>query len=154
MGSPERRRRAAAHMQASAATAIEDSAFFVEPRILRCPEREMATMPVGCGPPSQQAQAMTEQPTVIIVDDAPGIREALGSPIRSVGVQAKALTSVPEFLNEGRPDGPTCLRLDRPSSRATPHDARPAMVRLSTSSSRQRRRRYPRSRSAVLGMSA
>src|SRR6202158_1760054 len=63
-------------------------------------------------PPSQRALAMTEQPTIIIVDDDPGIREALGSLIRSVGVQAKALASVPEFLNEGRPDGPTCLVLD------------------------------------------
>ena len=63
-------------------------------------------------PLSQRALAMTEQPTIIIVDDDPGIREALGSLIRSVGVQAKALASVPEFLNEGRPDGPTCLVLD------------------------------------------
>ena len=55
---------------------------------------------------------MTEQPTIIIVDDDPEIREALGSLIRSVGVQTKALASVPEFLNEGRPDGPTCLVLD------------------------------------------
>src|SRR5271165_2743710 len=55
---------------------------------------------------------MAEQPTIIIVDDDPGIREALGSLIRSVGVEAKALASVPEFLNEGRPDGPTCLVLD------------------------------------------
>jgi FixJ family two-component response regulator len=55
---------------------------------------------------------MTEQPTIIIVDDDPGIREALVSLIRSVGVQAKALASAPEFLNEGRPDGPTCLVLD------------------------------------------
>jgi hypothetical protein len=72
----------------------------------------MATIPVGCGPPSQQAQTMTEHPTVIIVDDDPEIREGLGSLIRSVGVQAKALASFPEFLNEGRPDGPTCLVLD------------------------------------------
>src|SRR6202023_1825439 len=56
--------------------------------------------------------AMTEQPTIIIVDDDPEIREALGSLIRSVGVQTKALASVPEFLSEGRPDGPTCLVLD------------------------------------------
>src|SRR5437867_9661350 len=63
-------------------------------------------------PLSQRALAMTEQPTIIIVDDDPGIREALGSLIRSVGVQAKVLASVPEFLNEGRPDGPTCLVLD------------------------------------------
>src|SRR5438874_4784799 len=63
-------------------------------------------------PLSQRAAAMTEQPTIIIVDDDPEIREALGSLIRSVGVQAKALASVPEFLNEGRPGGPTCLVLD------------------------------------------
>ena len=55
---------------------------------------------------------MTEQPTVIIVDDDPEIRAALGSLIRSVGVQVKALASVPEFLSEGRPEGPTCLVLD------------------------------------------
>jgi FixJ family two-component response regulator len=55
---------------------------------------------------------MTDQPTIIIVDDDPEIRAALDSLVRSVGMQAKALTSVPEFLNEGRPDGPTCLVLD------------------------------------------
>src|SRR3981189_1605105 len=55
---------------------------------------------------------MIEPPTIIIVDDDPEIREALGSLIRSVGLQTKALGSVPEFLNEGRPDGPTCLVLD------------------------------------------
>lgn len=55
---------------------------------------------------------MTEQPTIIIIDDDPGMREALGSLIRSVGIQAKALASVPGFLKEGRPDGPTCLVLD------------------------------------------
>jgi FixJ family two-component response regulator len=55
---------------------------------------------------------MTEQPTIIIIDDDPGMREALGSLIRSVGIRAKALASVPGFLKEGRPDGPTCLVLD------------------------------------------
>jgi FixJ family two-component response regulator len=60
----------------------------------------------------QRALAMSEQPTIIIVDDDPEIREALSSLIRSVGLQSKALASVPEFLNEGRPDGPTCLVLD------------------------------------------
>jgi FixJ family two-component response regulator len=61
---------------------------------------------------SQRALAMTEQPTIIIVDDDPEIREALGSLIRSVGLQTRALASAPEFLSEGRPDGPTCLVLD------------------------------------------
>jgi FixJ family two-component response regulator len=55
---------------------------------------------------------MTDEPTVIIVDDDPGVREALGGLFRSVGLQVKVLASVPEFLQEGRPDGPTCLVLD------------------------------------------
>ena len=63
-------------------------------------------------PLRQRALAMTEQPTIVIVDDDPEIREALGSLIRSIGMQAKPLASVPEFLNEGRPRGPTCLVLD------------------------------------------
>src|ERR1700728_2696499 len=68
--------------------------------------------PVGCSASIARAQTMTEPPTVMIVDADPGRREALGSLIRSIGVQAKALASVPEFLNAGRPDGPTCLVLD------------------------------------------
>jgi len=55
---------------------------------------------------------MTEEPTVIVVDDDPGIQEALCGLLRSVGLQVRALASVPEFLHEGRPDGPTCLVLD------------------------------------------
>jgi len=52
------------------------------------------------------------QSTVIIVDDDPAIREALGRLVRSVGLEVKALASVPEFLKSGRPNGPTCLVLD------------------------------------------
>jgi FixJ family two-component response regulator len=55
---------------------------------------------------------MSDEPTVIVVDDDPGVREALGGLFRSVGLQVKVLASVPEFLQEGRPDGPTCLVLD------------------------------------------
>ena len=50
--------------------------------------------------------------TVVIVDDDPAIREALGSLLRSVGLEVRTLASVPEFLKYGRPDGPTCLVLD------------------------------------------
>lgn len=50
--------------------------------------------------------------TVVIVDDDPAIREALGSLLRSVGLEVKTLASVPEFLKYGRPDGTTCLVLD------------------------------------------
>src|SRR5216684_5502734 len=73
--------------------------------------RDAVTLLVAV-PLSQRALAMTEEPTIIIVDDDPEVRDALSSLIRSVGVQTKALASVPEFLNEGRPDGPTCLVLD------------------------------------------
>lgn len=52
------------------------------------------------------------KPTVVIVDDDPGIREALGSLLRSVGLDVQLLASVPEFLTSGRPEGPTCLVLD------------------------------------------
>src|SRR5260370_10027276 len=81
-------------------------------RILRCLECEMGTILLVAAPLSQRALAMAEQPTIIIVDDDPQIREALRSLIRSVGIQARTLASVPEFLNAGRPYGPTCLVLD------------------------------------------
>jgi len=56
---------------------------------------------------------MTEAlPTIIVIDDDPAVRDALGSLLRSVGLQAKLHASVPEFLKAGRPDGPTCLVLD------------------------------------------
>jgi FixJ family two-component response regulator len=55
---------------------------------------------------------MTAEPTIIVVDDDPAIRESLQALLRSVGLQVKALASVPEFLKEGRPEGPACLVLD------------------------------------------
>ena len=56
---------------------------------------------------------MAEPPgTVVIVDDDPGLREALGSLLRSVGLQVDLYGSVPEFMEAGRPEGPTCLVLD------------------------------------------
>jgi FixJ family two-component response regulator len=51
-------------------------------------------------------------PTVIVIDDDLAIRESLGSLLRSVGLPAKLLASVSEFLKTGRPHGPTCLVLD------------------------------------------
>ncbi|MGO6819184.1 response regulator transcription factor [Rhizobium leguminosarum] len=56
---------------------------------------------------------MTEAPaTIIVIDDDPEIREALGSLLRSVGFAVNLLASVGDFLKSGRPNGPTCLVLD------------------------------------------
>jgi len=55
---------------------------------------------------------MGAEPTIIIVDDDAGIRESLEGLLRSVGLQVKALASVPEFVKDGRPEGPACLVLD------------------------------------------
>ena len=56
---------------------------------------------------------MIEPPaTIIVIDDDPPIREALGGLLRSVGFRVKLLASVGEFLASGRPDGPACLVLD------------------------------------------
>jgi FixJ family two-component response regulator len=55
---------------------------------------------------------MTAQPTIIIVDDDPGMRESLEGLLRSVGLHVKALASLPDLVKEGRPEGPACLVLD------------------------------------------
>src|SRR6202023_2236438 len=51
-------------------------------------------------------------PIVVVIDDDPAIREALGGLLRSIGLQVRLLASVSEFLMTGRPSGPTCLVLD------------------------------------------
>jgi FixJ family two-component response regulator len=55
---------------------------------------------------------MSEEPTVIVVDDDSDLRESLVGLLRSVGLQARAHASVSEFLEHGRPAGPACLVLD------------------------------------------
>ena len=50
--------------------------------------------------------------TVIVIDDDPAMREPIGGLLRSVGLQARLLASVDEFLNAGRSDGSACLVLD------------------------------------------
>jgi FixJ family two-component response regulator len=66
----------------------------------------------------QKHHAMMQTPiaqmtrTVFVVDDDSQIRDSLVGLLRSVGLEVKALASVPEFLSCPRPDGPTCLVLD------------------------------------------
>ncbi len=49
---------------------------------------------------------------VFVVDDDPGIRDALQSLIRSVGLSVQTFGSAKEFLESQRPDAPGCLVLD------------------------------------------
>lgn len=50
--------------------------------------------------------------TVLVIDDDPSVREAVGSLLRSVGLGVRLLSSVDEFLKTGRPEGSACLVLD------------------------------------------
>ncbi len=49
---------------------------------------------------------------VFVVDDDPGIRDALQTLIRSVGLSVQTFGSAKEFLESQRPDAPACLVLD------------------------------------------
>ena len=51
-------------------------------------------------------------PTVLIVDDDPDLRNSVGRLLRSVGLDVQLFASVSDFLKSDLPDGPTCLVLD------------------------------------------
>ena len=59
-----------------------------------------------------EQKAKDQSPTVIVIDDDPGVREALGSLLRSAGFRVDLHGSVNEFLDSSRPEGPACLVLD------------------------------------------
>ncbi|NBB64899.1 response regulator [Pseudomonas sp. ODNR1LW] len=52
------------------------------------------------------------EPVVFIVDDDAGLRESLGSLLRSIGLRAELFASVTEFMNHPRPETASCLVLD------------------------------------------
>jgi FixJ family two-component response regulator len=53
-----------------------------------------------------------KQPTVVVIDDDPEVREALEGLLRTVGLRAELFASVADFLDSARPDLPGCLVLD------------------------------------------
>jgi len=53
-----------------------------------------------------------QQQVVFVVDDDSGLREALSSLFRSVGLQVKTYASAAEFLQSKLPDRPSCMVLD------------------------------------------
>jgi len=59
-----------------------------------------------------EQQAKQLPPTVIVIDDDPGVRDSLGKLLRSAGFRVSLLGSVSEFLEADQPEGPACLVLD------------------------------------------
>ena len=62
--------------------------------------------------PSKQVDALHETPVVLVVDDDPSLREALGRLFRSVNLESRVFSSVAELLLHKFPDVPCCLVLD------------------------------------------
>ena len=55
---------------------------------------------------------MSEIPLIAVVDDDKGIREAIESLIRSVGLRAKVFASVEDFWHSGHRQDAACLIVD------------------------------------------
>ena len=61
---------------------------------------------------TQAIQDKSFEPTVFVVDDDDGVRDALGILLESIGVQVAAFDSVQTFLDAYDPAMPGCLVLD------------------------------------------
>jgi FixJ family two-component response regulator len=61
---------------------------------------------------SMSERPRTDEPTVYLVDDDPGVRRSAKELIESVGLRVQAFASAREFLDSQRPDAPCCLVLD------------------------------------------
>lgn len=53
-----------------------------------------------------------KEPTVVVIDDDPDVREATQGLLRTVGLRAELFALVADFLGSARPDLPGCLVLD------------------------------------------
>jgi FixJ family two-component response regulator len=51
-------------------------------------------------------------PTVLVVDDDPDLRQSVGRLLRSLGLDTQLFASIADFLKSKPPDGPSCLVLD------------------------------------------
>ena len=51
-------------------------------------------------------------PSVLVIDDDPEFRDSVARLLRTIGLNTRQFSSVPEFLKAGCPEGPACLVLD------------------------------------------
>ena len=76
------------------------------------PGDNLAMLRGGANAHVNEEHVVEQPPTVIVIDDDPGVRDSLGKLLRSAGFGVRLLGSVSEFLEADRPEGPTCLVLD------------------------------------------
>src|SRR5215471_945412 len=51
-------------------------------------------------------------PSVLLIDDDPEFRDSVARLLRTIGLNTRQFSSVPDFLKADPPTGPTCLVLD------------------------------------------
>jgi FixJ family two-component response regulator len=75
-------------------------------------------LPTNCGynerslAGTKRAALSDTNPFVLIVDDDPEFRQSVVRLLRSVGLDTRQFSSVPDFFKAELPDGPTCLVVD------------------------------------------
>lgn len=62
--------------------------------------------------PTTPKQSSEAELVVFVVDDDPGVRQALQSLLKSVGLRVELFSSAAEFLARKLPNIPSCLVLD------------------------------------------
>jgi FixJ family two-component response regulator len=62
--------------------------------------------------PTTPKQSSEAESVVFVVDDDPGVRQALQSLLKSVGLRVELFSSAAEFLAHKLPNTPSCLVLD------------------------------------------
>jgi len=62
--------------------------------------------------PTPIAMTPAGAPTVFVIDDDAGIRDAIQGLLKSVSLRSESFATAQEFLRRKPPDGPSCLVLD------------------------------------------
>src|ERR1700732_2401615 len=55
---------------------------------------------------------VADSPTVFVIDDDAGVREAIQGLLKSAGLRCTSFGTAEEFLRNKPPDGPSCIVLD------------------------------------------